>query len=99
MDRTSVLRDPVAGVGFNISSSGTAANSSNQNPGPTSVMVWGSEDFYAEVGEAAVATATSTPIPAGVPMFLPIPQGTGAPWRVSVLQISAAGTVYCKAFV
>ena len=98
MDRTSVFRTPV-GDGFNISTSGTAANSSNQNPGPTSVMVWGSEDFYVEVGEGAVATAASTPLPAGVPFFLPVPAGTGAPWRVSVLQVSATGTVYCKAFV
>jgi len=99
MDRTSVLRDPVSGVGFSLSTSGTAANSSNQNPGPTSIMVWGSADFYVEVGEGAVATAASTPVPAGTPFFLPIAQGTGAPWRVSALQVSAAGTVYCKAFL
>ena len=98
MDRTSVFRNPIVGVGFSISTSGTAANSSNQNPGPTSVMVWGSEDFYVTVGEGVTAVTTSVPVPAGVPIFLPIPPGTGAPWRVSALQISAAGVVYCKAF-
>ena len=99
MDRTSVFRAPVTGVGFNLTSSDTAANSANQNPGPTSVMVWGDADFYVEVGEGAVATTTSTPVPSNVPVFLPIPQGTGAPWRVSVLQISAGGTIHCKAFI
>ena len=98
MDRTSVLREPVVSAGFNVASSGTAANSANQNPGPTCIMVWGTADVYVEVGEGAVATAGSTPIPGGTPFFLPILPGTGAPWRVSVLQISAAGTVYCKAF-
>jgi hypothetical protein len=25
-----------------------------------------------------------------------VPAGTGAPWRVSAIQVSAGGTVYCK---
>lgn len=98
MDRTSVFRTPVTGVGGSITTSGTAANSSDQKPGPTSVMVWGTEAFYVTVGEGVTAVTTSVPIPAGVPFFLPIPPGTGAPWRVSALQITTAGTVYYKAF-
>jgi len=99
MDRLSVLREPAVVAGFNVASSGSAANSANQNPGPTAVMVWGTADFYVEVGEGAVATTGSTPVPAGTPIFLPVLPQTGAPWRVSVLQISVAGTVYCKGFV
>jgi len=98
MDRNSVLREPVSSA-FTLSTSGTAANSAAQNPGPTSVMVWGSAAFYVEVGEGAVATTGSTPVPGGVPIFLPVRQQTGAPWRVSALQISEGGTVYCKPFV
>jgi len=99
MDRLSVMREPVASVGFNVASGGSAANSLDQKPGPTSVMIWGTNDFYVSVGEGAVATASSTPLPAGTPFFLPVLPGTGAPWRVSVLQISTPGTVYVKAFV
>jgi hypothetical protein len=99
MDRLSVMREPVPGVGFTIAATTSAANSPDQKPGPTSVMVWGEADFYIEVGENAVATPASTAIPAGTPFFLPVLPGTGAPWRVSVLQISAGGAVHCKAFV
>ena len=98
MDSLSVLRLPAPDAGFTLTTSGTAANSAAQKPGPTSVMVWGSADFYVTVGEGVTATTGSVPVPTGVPIFLPIPQGTGAPWRVSALQVSAGGTVYCKAF-
>ena len=98
MDRLSVLREPVVTDGFTVSSGSSAANSAAQPPGPTAIMLWGTADFYVAVGESAIATTGSTPIPAGVPFFLPILPGTGAAWRVSALQISSAGTVYCKPF-
>jgi hypothetical protein len=48
------------------------------------------------VGEGVTATTSSTPIPANTPIPFIVPQGTGAPWRVSAIQIGSAGTVYAK---
>jgi hypothetical protein len=31
-------------------------------------------------------------------MWFPVPAGSGAPWRVSAIQISAGGIVYTKPF-
>jgi hypothetical protein len=61
-------------------------------------MVWSTTDCYVVVGEGVTATTADTPMPAYTPLFLPVPQGTGAPWRVSAIQISAGGSIYTKAF-
>lgn len=79
------------------SSSGTAATVGTWNPGPQGVLVWATQDVYITVGVGVTATTSSTPIPAYTPIPFFAPQtGSGAPWSVSVLQVSAAGTVYCK---
>ena len=79
------------------SSSGTEATVGTWNPGPQGVLVWATQDVYVAVGVDATATSSSTPIPAYTPIPFFAPQtGSGAPWRVSVLQVSAAGTVYAK---
>ena len=96
-DRTAVLRDPSAGPGASITYTGTAGVTASYIPGPTSVMVWATTDCYVLVGEGVTATTSDTPIPAYTPFWFPVPQGTGAPWRVSAIQISAAGTIYTKA--
>lgn len=98
-DRTSVLREPSPLTGYSVSYTGTAGATTAAAPGPSSVMVWATTDCYVKVGEGATATTADTPMPAYTPMFLPIPQGTGAPWRVSAIQISAAGSIYTKAFI
>ena len=97
-DRTSVLREPSPRTGYNVAYTGTAGVTTAQVPGPTSVMVWATTDCYVLVGEGVTATTADTPIPAYTPMFFPVPQGTGAPWRVSAIQISTGGTIYAKAF-
>ena len=48
------------------------------------------------VSEGAVATTASTPIPANSPIPFKVPGGTGAPWRVSAIQVTGGGTVYAK---
>lgn len=66
-------------------------------PGPQGVLVWCTQDAYIAVGEGVTATSASTPIPAYTPIPFYAPQtGSGAPWQVSALQVSAAGTVYAK---
>ena len=51
----------------------------------------------------AGATAAYPPGPQGVSVFctntlvnLKVPQGTGAPWRVSAIQIASGGNLYVK---
>jgi len=70
-------------------------------PGAQGVMVWCTSDAYIAVGEGVTATSTATPIPANTPIPFYVPQpggggGTGAPWRVSAMQITTAGTLYAK---
>lgn len=66
-------------------------------PGAQGVMVWCTQDAYIAVGVGVTATSASTPIPAYTPVPFYAPQtGSGAPWQVSALQVSAAGTVYAK---
>jgi hypothetical protein len=48
------------------------------------------------VGEGAVATTASTPIPAFTPIPFKVAISTSGLWRVSAIQISSAGVVYCK---
>ena len=42
------------------------------------------------------ATTSDTPLPANTPVPFTVPNGTGAVWRVSAIQISAGGTLYAK---
>ena len=80
---------------------GTAGNTASWGYGPRAVLVWATTDAYIEVGDTAVATTGSTPLPAYTPVEIKVmPPGAAATntgtWRVSALQISAAGSVYAK---
>ena len=97
-DRLSVVRDPIATTGYSVSYTGTAGVTTAYNPGASTVMVWCTTDAYIKVGEAVTATTADTPVPAYTPMWFPVPAGSGAPFRVSAIQISAGGTVYTKPF-
>jgi len=97
-DRLSVVRDPIATTGYSVSYTGTAGVTTAYNPGASTVMVWCTTDAYIKVGEGVTATTADTPVPSYTPMWFPVPAGTGAPFRVSAIQISAGGTVYTKPF-
>ena len=75
---------------------GTAGSTATWPAGPQGVVVWSTTDCYVRVGEDVTATTADTPIPAYTPIPFFVPQGTGAPWRVSAIQISTGGTVYAK---
>lgn len=75
---------------------GTAGNTATWNPGPDGVMIWATTPCYVAIGVGATATTSSTPIPAFTPIPFYLPPGTGAPWRVSAIQVSTGGSVYCK---
>ena len=97
-DRTSVLRDPIAATGATITYTGTAGVTATFKRGPSSVMVFCTTAAYVVVGEGVTATTADTPMPANVPFWFPVPEGTGAPWRVSAIQIATGGSVYAKPF-
>ena len=75
---------------------GTADSTATWQAGPQGVVIWSDQACYVAVGEGAVATTASTPIPANSPIPFKVPEGTGAPWRVSAIQVSTGGTVYAK---
>jgi hypothetical protein len=76
--------------------SGTAGSTTGWNTGPEGVMIWSDQPCYVVVGENVTATTSDTPIPAFTPIpFKVQPSGSGV-WRVSAIQISSSGTIYCK---
>jgi len=75
---------------------GTAGSTGTWPAGPRGVVVWCTTDAYIVVGEGVTATTSSTPIPALTPVAFVVPTGTGAPWRVSAIQVSGGGSVYAK---
>lgn len=93
------LLNPLADGNFpaqTASYTGTAAATSTWPAGPQGVVVWSTTAAYVVIGEGVTATTSSTPIPANTPIPFIVPQGTGAPWRVSAIQIGSAGTLYAK---
>ncbi len=74
----------------------TAGNTTGWNAGPQGVVVWSDQACYIEVGEGAVATNASTPIPPFTPVPFAVPITVSATWRVSALRVTTDGTVYCK---
>jgi hypothetical protein len=75
---------------------GTAGSTTGWNAGPQGVVVWSTTAAYIRVGEGVTATTADTPIPANTPIPFAVPQGTGAPWRVSAIQVASSGAVYAK---
>lgn len=81
---------------YTASYTGTAGSTTAWNPGPEGVVVWSTTAAYVKVGEGVTATTADTPIPANTPIPFVVPNGTGAPWRVSAIQVSTGGSVYAK---
>ena len=93
------LLNPLADANYpayTASYTGTAGSTTAWPAGPQGVVIWSTTAAYVTVGEDVTATTSSTPIPANTPIPFIVPQGTGAPWRVSAIQIGSAGTVYAK---
>ena len=93
------LLNPLADTNFpakSVSYTGTAGSTGTWDAGPQGVVVWSDQSCYVLVGEGVTATTSSTPVPPFTPIPFKVPQGTGAPWRVSAIQVSTGGTIYCK---
>lgn len=93
------LLRPLNDAGFSaysVAYTGTAGSTTAWPAGPQGVVIWSTSAAYVRVGEGVTATTADTPIPANTPIPFSVPGGTGAPWRVSAIQVSAGGTVYAK---
>lgn len=77
-----------------VTYTGTAGSTGTWDAGPQGVVVWCTTAAYVEIGEGVTATTASYAIPANTPIVFAVPQGTGAPWRVSAIQIASGGSVY-----
>lgn len=78
-----------------VSYSGTAGSTSGWSSGPAAVLVTVTTDAYVAVGAGVTATTANTFVPAYTPIPFQVPNVAG-PWRVSAIQLSAAGTVYAS---
>ena len=81
---------------YSVAYTATEGNTTAWPPGAQGVVVWSDQACYIEVGEGAVATTASTPVPPFTPIPFKVPQGTGGLWRVSAIMVSTGGTIYCK---
>lgn len=79
-----------------VAYTGTAGSTDGWNAGPEGVMVWSDQPCYVVVGEGVTATTADTPIPAMTPIPFKVPLTASGVWRVSAIQVSTGGTVYCK---
>ena len=91
------LLNPLDGYpAYTANYTGTAGSTSTWPAGPQGVVVWSDQACYVRVGEGVTATTADTPIPPFTPIPFTVPPGTGAPWRVSAIQVATGGTVYAK---
>ena len=82
---------------YSVAYTGTAGNTTAWPSGPQGVVVWSDQACYVEVGVGAVATTASTPTPPFTPIPFAVPlNSSGGAWRVSAIQVSTGGTIYCK---
>jgi hypothetical protein len=75
---------------------GTAGAVAEYPPGVQAVLITVTTAAYVTVGEGVTATTASTYVPANIQVKFKVPAGTGAPWRVSAVQVSSTGYVHTK---
>jgi hypothetical protein len=93
------LLNPLADADFpakSISYTGSAGVTGAWPAGPQGVVVWSDQACYVLVGESVTATTSSTPIPPFTPIPFKVPASVSGQWRVSAIQVSTGGTIYCK---
>ena len=93
------LLNPLADTNFpakSITYTGTAGVTGAWPAGPQGVVVWSDQACYVLVGESVTATTASTPVPPFTPIPFKVPFSVSGQWRVSAIQVSTGGTIYCK---
>ncbi len=92
-----LANDDAAYAAQTASYTGTAGVTGTFQAGANAVLVFCTTAAYIKVGVGVTATTASTPIPANTPIIMKVPPNTsGAPWRVSAIQIASGGNVYAK---
>ena len=80
-----------------VAYTGTAGSTGTWPAGPQGVVVTVTSAADVLVGEGVTASPTNgTYVPANVAIPFKIPTGTGAPWQVSAIQVSAVGDLYAR---
>ena len=93
------LLNPLADTNFpakSVAYTGTAGSTGAWPAGAQGVVVWSDQACYVLVGEAVTATTSSTPVPPFTPIPFKVPSSVSGQWRVSAIQVSTGGTIYCK---
>jgi hypothetical protein len=93
------LLNPLADTNFpakSVAYTGTAGSTGSWPAGAQGVVVWSDQACYVLIGEAVTATTSSTPVPPFTPIPFKVPASVSGQWRVSAIQVSTAGTIYCK---
>jgi len=93
------LLNPLADTNFpakSITYTGTAGVTGAWPAGAQGVVVWSDQACYVLVGESVTATTSSTPVPPFTPIPFKVPASVSGQWRVSAIQVSTGGTIYCK---
>jgi hypothetical protein len=93
------LLNPLADSNFpakSVSYTGTAGSTGTWPAGAQGVVVWSDQSCYVLVGEGVTATTSSTPVPPYTPIPFKVPDSVSGAWRVSAIQVSTGGTIYCK---
>jgi hypothetical protein len=93
------LLNPLADTNFpakSITYTGTAGVTGAWPAGAQGVVVWSDQACYVLVGEGVTATTSSTPVPPFTPIPFKVPSSVSGQWRVSAIQVSTGGTIYCK---
>ena len=93
------LLNPLADANFpskSVSYTGTAGSTGVWPAGAQGVVVWSDQSCFVLVGEDVTATTSSTPIPPFTPIPFKVPPSVSGGWRVSAVQVSTGGTIYCK---
>lgn len=83
-------------AGTSVAYTGTAGSTSTYPAGPEGVILCVTTAAYVTVGVGVTATSADTYVPANTLVKLKVPSGTGAPWRVSAVQVATGGTLYVK---
>ncbi len=95
MDTREVIFRPKYGSTQSVSYTGTAGTITNAlPPDTTAVWVWTTTDACVKVGTSPTATTADFPIPANVPVVLPVQVKDTSAIKVSAIQITAGGTLY-----
>jgi hypothetical protein len=93
------LLNPLADTNFpakSVAYTGTAGSTGSWPAGAQGVVVWSDQACHVLVGEAVTATTSSTPVPPFTPIPFKVPFSVSGQWRVSAIQVSTGGTIYCK---